>query len=138
LFNSADFTVLIVEDDEDLQHIAAQHLTDEGFSVFAVGTGESGWEYIEKEAPDLILLDVMLPGLMDGMSLLRAVRSTPDTATSRLPIIMLTAVAGADRVKEAIALGVTSYLLKPVDLEKLVARIERVLEERMPRHYMQT
>jgi two-component system phosphate regulon response regulator OmpR len=117
----AGHRVLLVDDDEELCTLLTEYLGRFGCAATAAGDVEQGWRAFRAAAPDVLVLDVMMPG-QDGFSLLRRVR-----AESRCPVIMLTARGDvADRVL-GLELGADDYLPKPFDPRELVARIQAVL-----------
>jgi len=114
-------TILIIEDDQSIAESVAYTLRREGFGVLLAGDGPSGLAEAIANKPDLILLDLMLPG-MDGLDVFRAVRRH-----SNCPVIMLTAKDGeSDRVA-GIELGADDYITKPFYMRELVARAKMVL-----------
>jgi DNA-binding response OmpR family regulator len=113
--------VLLIDDDEALNTLLAEYLGRFGMSVRAVAHPDEGLRALRAEPPDLVVLDVMLPG-MDGFAVCRKVRET-----SRVPIVMLTARGDVmDRVV-GLELGADDYLGKPFEPRELVARIQAVL-----------
>lgn len=126
--------VLITEDDETLLNNLADKLRAEGFSVVTAKDGEAGLEKIRQEIPDLIVLDIMLPGL-DGLSICRMVRH--DTSTSHIPIIMLT--ARGTEVDKIVGLesGADDYIVKPFGLGEFLARVRAVMRRAPGRPTMQ-
>jgi DNA-binding response OmpR family regulator len=116
--------VLVVEDEETLLHNLADKLRSEGFTVVTSNEGEGGLQKIRAEVPDLIILDIMLPGL-DGLSICRMVRH--DANTSHIPIIMLT--ARGTEVDKIVGLesGADDYIVKPFGLGEFLARVRAVL-----------
>jgi two-component system alkaline phosphatase synthesis response regulator PhoP len=118
--------ILLVEDQEDLLHGLAINLGKEGYEVLAARRGDTGLQMALKEQPDLILLDVMLPGL-NGLDVCRELRQKG----CAMPIIMLTAKAEEiDRVL-GLEIGADDYVTKPFGLRELLARI-RVCLRRQP------
>jgi DNA-binding response OmpR family regulator len=118
---SAGPKVLIIDDDERLNTLLTDYLGRFGFSVRTASHPEPGLRALKSEAPDILVLDVMLPDA-DGFSVCRKVRET-----SRLPIIMLTARGDtADRIV-GLELGADDYLPKPFEPRELVARIQAIL-----------
>jgi two-component system, OmpR family, response regulator BaeR len=114
-------TILIVEDESDLSAIMADYVTAAGFTAEASADGRDALARVQLKSPDLIVLDLMLPGL-DGVSLCRAVRAFSD-----VPIIMVTAkVAEIDRLL-GLETGADDYLCKPFSPRELVARIKAIL-----------
>lgn len=126
--------VLIIEDEETLINNLAEKLTAEGFKVFAAQDGESGLEKVREEVPDLVILDVMLPGL-DGLSICRMIRH--DITTAHIPIIMLT--ARGTEVDKIVGLesGADDYIVKPFGLGEFLARVRAVLRRSPGRAIMQ-
>ena len=116
--------VLVVEDEETLLLNLADKLRSEGFTVYTASDGESGLQKVRSEVPDLIVLDIMLPGL-DGLSICRMVRH--DTNTAHIPIIMLT--ARGTEVDKIVGLesGADDYVVKPFGLGEFLARVRAVL-----------
>ncbi|MCB9456256.1 MAG: response regulator transcription factor [Anaerolineaceae bacterium] len=116
--------VLIIEDEQILANNLADKLRAEGFTVITSPDGEDGLEKVRGEHPDLIVLDIMLPGL-DGLSLCRIVRR--DTSTAHIPIIMLT--ARGTEVDKIVGLesGADDYVVKPVALGEFLARVRAVM-----------
>lgn len=116
-------SVLIVEDDPEIRDLLAHYLRKEGFSPLLAADGESGLHAARSGKPDLVLLDILLPG-MDGLEVLRKIRS--DEATARVPVIMLTAKGDeTDRVV-GLELGADDYIPKPFSPREVVARIKAV------------
>ncbi|WP_404783927.1 response regulator transcription factor [Altericista sp. CCNU0014] len=114
--------ILLVEDDERLAETLAEALTDQRYVVDIATDGESGWYRVKALEYDLILLDVMLPEL-DGISLCHRLRSHGHT----LPILMLTACDTISDEVTGLDVGADDYVVKPVDLQKLFARIRALL-----------
>ena len=116
--------ILLVEDEVDIQEIVSYNLEKAGFTVDAVETGETAVEFIRNEIPDLVVLDLMLPGI-DGLEVCRLLKQ--DAATRELPILMLTARAEeVDRVV-GLELGADDYVVKPFSPRELVLRIQAIL-----------
>jgi diguanylate cyclase (GGDEF)-like protein len=117
-------TVLVVDDDVDIARFIEINLRLEGFEVRVAHDGEAAEASIDKEIPDLVLLDVMMPRV-DGVELCRRLRANP--ATANLPVIMLTAKSlSADKVVGLTA-GADDYIIKPFDTLELVARVRSTL-----------
>ncbi|MGW7004121.1 response regulator transcription factor [Streptomyces sp. NPDC054933] len=124
---SAPALALVVEDDATLAEALTTALEVHGYRVEAVGDGRLGLERIRTAAPDVVLLDVMLPEL-DGLTVCRRVRADGD----RTPILMLTArSAVADRI-DGLDAGADDYLPKPFDLDELIARVRALLRRAQP------
>jgi two-component system alkaline phosphatase synthesis response regulator PhoP len=116
--------VLVIEDEETLLNNLADKLRTDGFTVSTAQDGETGLDKVHGEHPDLIVLDIMLPGL-DGLSICRMVRHNP--ATAHIPIIMLT--ARGTEVDKIVGLesGADDYIVKPFGLGEFLARVRAVL-----------
>ena len=116
--------ILVIDDEKDLIELVRYNLEKEGFLVRGARDGESGLSAAIKELPDLVVVDLMLPGV-DGLDVCRALRF--DKRTARIPIIMLTAKsAESDRIL-GLELGADDYVTKPFSPRELVARIKAVL-----------
>src|SRR5512142_2364773 len=121
--------ILVVEDDADIADLIAHLLRKAGHEAEQARTGTDGLARARAAMPDLIVLDVMLPG-MDGMQVCRALRQ--DDATARVPILMLTARSEeADRVG-GLELGADDYVTKPFSPRELVARVAALLRRAQP------
>ncbi|MGE0601157.1 MAG: response regulator transcription factor [Dehalococcoidia bacterium] len=119
--------VLIVEDEETLLFTLAHNLKREGYSVITANRGDDGLKAAREQHPDLILLDVMLPGI-DGIQVCRLLRRDSD-----VPIIMLTALGGeGDRVA-GLDTGADDYMPKPFGMRELMARVRALLRRSGPR-----
>lgn len=116
--------ILIVEDDRDITKMLDYNLKKEGFRVISVADGEDALESAHKEHPDLILLDLMLPG-MDGLDVCKVLKK--ESKTSSIPIIMLTAKAQESDKVVGLELGADDYVTKPFSPRELIARIKAVL-----------
>ncbi len=116
--------IAVVEDEPDLAEVVRYNLTREGFQVDVHGRGDTALEAVRRRPPDLIVLDLMLPGL-DGLELTRALKRDP--ATSRIRLVMLTARSEeVDRVV-GLELGADDYVSKPFSPRELTLRIKAVL-----------
>ena len=112
--------VLLVDDDEMLRKMTNILLAKQGFDVIAVEDGPKALEQLKITLPDIILLDVLMPG-MDGFTVCREIRANPTTA--QIPIIMLTALDSVENKVKGFEAGADDYLAKPCDTAELVARI---------------
>ena len=113
--------ILVVEDDHNISDLIHMYLVKEGFDVRIAGDGGKAIEEFQKEVPDLILLDIMLP-VMDGWAVCAKIRET-----SKVPIIMLTAKSEVfDRI-QGLEMGADDYIVKPFDAKEVTARIKAVL-----------
>jgi two-component system alkaline phosphatase synthesis response regulator PhoP len=120
-------TVLIVEDDEDIQQLVGYNLIKAGFGIEYADSGELALELITERQPDLVLLDLMLPG-MDGIEVCRVLRN--DARAKETPIIMLTAKGEESDVVEGLDLGADDYITKPFSPKVLISRVKAVLRRK--------
>src|SRR5687767_8123951 len=119
-------TVLVVDDESIVRGVVVKYLRREGYRTLEAGDGDAALALVEHEQPDLVVLDLMLPGL-DGLALCRRIR-----ARSELPVIMLTArVEEADRIV-GLELGADDYVTKPFSPRELAARVKTVLRRARP------
>ncbi len=116
--------ILAVDDEEHILELLEYNLESNGFRVLTASSGEEGIEILKKEAVDLVLLDIMLPGI-DGMELLKRIRKNPDMA--ELPVIMLTAKSEEINKVLGLEVGADDYISKPFGIYELVARVKAVL-----------
>jgi two-component system, OmpR family, alkaline phosphatase synthesis response regulator PhoP len=119
--------ILAVEDDEDILELLKYNLGKEGYRVTAVTTGEEGLRLARATTPDLILLDLMLPGV-DGLEVCRSLKM--DAKTRLAPIIMLTAKGEEADIVTGLELGAEDYITKPFSTRVLLARVRTVLRRR--------
>ena len=113
--------ILLVDDDPNISHLVRLYLEKEGFDVTESARGDEALEAFKREAPALVLLDVMLPG-MDGLQVLKEIRKT-----SKAPVIMLTARDETFDKVLGLELGADDYVTKPFETKELVARVKAVL-----------
>jgi DNA-binding response OmpR family regulator len=121
---AAPLRALIVEDDADIGQLVARYLQKAGFVATVLTSGRDVLAQARREPPDVLLLDVMLPG-MDGLELCRALRT--DTATALVPIILLTARDGEDERIAGLETGADDYITKPFSPKEVVARVRALL-----------
>jgi len=120
--------VLVVEDEQDISELIRYNLQREGYTVLETATGEDGIEAARRVHPDVVLLDLMLPGL-DGIEVCRRLKNDPHT--NGIPIIMVTARGEEADVVTGLELGADDYVTKPFSPRVLIARTKAVL--RRPR-----
>ena len=121
--------VLIIEDDKDIVELVRYNLANEGFEVTGIADGSSGLASLRKAAPDLLILDLMLPR-MPGLEVCKEIRR--DSTLNRLPILMLTARGEeADRVV-GLEMGADDYVTKPFSPRELLARVKALLRRAEP------
>lgn len=117
-------TVLIVEDEKDIRKLLTYSLETEGFTVLSSGNGKEGLELAKEKLPDIILLDLMLPGL-DGLEISKILQRNPQTAA--IPILMLTAKGEeVDRIV-GFELGAADYVVKPFSVREVILRVRAIL-----------
>ena len=125
--NPSEYKVLIVDDVISNVLLLKVLLTNEKFKIVTAGNGTQALEQVKKENPDLVLLDVMMPG-MDGYEAPRTIRLSEKVDAADIPIIALTANAFAEDAKAAHDAGMNAHLSKPLDFNKLkniLARIKK-------------
>lgn len=116
--------ILVIEDEEDIRELISYNLSKEGYRIIAVESGEEGYRLAVKEIPDLILLDIMLPGL-DGLEICKLLQNDPKTKNT--PIIMLTAKSEESDIVTGLELGADDYITKPFSPKVLNARVRTIL-----------
>ena len=124
-------SVLVVEDDEDIRELISYNLLKEGYQVAGVASGEDALTAVESKTPDLILLDIMLPGL-DGLRVCRKLKDNPKFES--IPIIMLTAKGEEPDIVAGLNMGADDYVAKPFSPKVLLARIQAVLRRAEAKH----
>jgi two-component system phosphate regulon response regulator PhoB len=124
-------TVVVIDDEKDLIELVRYNLEKEGFDVIGAMNGEAGLEIARQHRPNLILLDLMLPG-MDGLEVCRRIRN--DNSTVRIPIIILTAKADEPDRIVGLELGADDYITKPFSPRELAARVKAVLRRAGDHH----
>lgn len=121
---SAKSKIIVVEDEADILDVIEYNLTREGYKVLGFRDGEQGLEAIRGEDPQLVLLDLMLPG-MDGIEICKKVKEDP--LTRDVPVIMITAKTEESDVVLGLGVGADDYVSKPFSPKELVARVKAVL-----------
>lgn len=122
--------IFCVEDDESIRNMMVYTLRSSGFPVKGFGAGDALFAALEKETPQLILLDIMLPG-MDGLEILQRLRLR--SATANIPIIMATARGTEYDKVRGLDLGADDYLAKPFGMMEMVSRVRAVLRRTAPK-----
>ena len=116
--------VLVIEDEEAIGELVSYNLRKEGFAVNAVLSGEEGLQNALAEPPELIVLDLMLPG-MDGLEVCKLLKE--DSSTEKVPIIMISARGEESDVVRGLEMGADDYITKPFSPKILIARVQAVL-----------
>jgi two-component system alkaline phosphatase synthesis response regulator PhoP len=119
--------ILVVDDEEDILELVQHNLTREGYRVIAETTGEGALKRCRSDVPDLLVLDLMLPG-MDGLEVARQLKS--DKRTDQIPIVMLTAKEEEADVVAGLELGADDYVTKPFSPRILTARVKAVMRRK--------
>ena len=121
---SQNKNILIIEDDPDIKELITFNLSNQGHQVFKANNGEIGIEKARKKIPDLILLDLMLPGIQ-GLDVCRIIKA--DQETKDIPIIMVTAMGQEEDIVKGLETGADDYITKPFSIKVLLARVSAVL-----------
>lgn len=121
-------TILVVDDEEDIVELVSLNLEREGYHVLCATTGEEALDLAKTKQPQLIVLDLMLPG-MDGLDVCKILRHQSKTAD--IPIVMLSAKSQDSDIVSGLELGADDYMTKPFSSKVLVARIRRILNRRI-------
>lgn len=119
--------IVIIDDEEDIVELVRYNLTKEGFRVTGAHNGEDGLDVLRKERPDLLLLDLMLPGI-GGLDVCRTCKSDPQL--NAMPIIMVSAKGEEIDIVTGLELGADDYVTKPFGLRELLARIRAVIRRK--------
>jgi len=116
--------IVVIEDEDDILEVIAYNLKREGYDVITSTSGEDGLEKIERSAPQLVILDLMLPEI-DGIELCRKLKADP--LTQAIPVIMVTAKGEESDVVLGLGVGADDYITKPFSPREMVARVRAVL-----------
>ena len=117
--------ILVIEDDLDIRELISFNLANEGHQIFEANDGEVGIDKARNNNPDLILLDLMLPGIQ-GLDVCRIIKS--DQETKEIPIIMVTALGQEEDIVKGLETGADDYITKPFSIKVLIARVNAVLK----------
>jgi two-component system phosphate regulon response regulator PhoB len=127
----ANEKILIVDDEEDVLELVRYNLDKNGYKVETAATGEQALAKARAKLPDLIILDLMLPGI-DGLDVCKKLKN--DTKTQNIPVIMLTAKGEETDIVTGLELGADDYVTKPFSPKVLIARIRRILQRPIARN----
>jgi len=119
-------TILVVDDDKGLIKMVETGLSGQGYGVLSANTGEGGLQIAQNKAVDLILLDVILPGLKGRQV---CARLKENEKTKHIPVVFLTAKNSPDDIKAELAAGAVAHITKPIDLHDLIAKVKEILPE---------
>ncbi len=120
-------SILVVEDEDDIRELVSYNLLKEGYQVAGVASGEEALQITGKKPVDLVVLDLMLPGI-DGLTICRRLKQDPKTA--HVPIVMLTAKGEEADIVAGLNLGADDYITKPFSPRVLIARVRAVLRRK--------
>jgi two-component system phosphate regulon response regulator PhoB len=124
IMEKGEITILAIEDEDDIRKLLLHNLRKDGYAVLGASTGEEGLRLAVEQKPNLIVLDLMLPG-MDGMAVCRRVRGNPDIRDT--PILMLTARDGEEDMVSGLEAGADDYVAKPFSNRVILARVRSLL-----------
>ncbi|MBU1260543.1 MAG: response regulator [Planctomycetes bacterium] len=127
--------ILIVDDEEDVLELVRYNLDKNGYKIETATTGEEALKKARAKLPDLLILDLMLPGI-DGLEVCKKLKS--DSKTQNIPIIMLTAKGEESDIVTGLELGADDYVTKPFSPKVLVARVRRILQRALTRDLEKT
>ncbi|MEO5853088.1 MAG: response regulator [Nocardioides sp.] len=117
--------IVLAEDNQDIRELIVMTLERQSYDVVACATGDQALQDCLEEAPDLVLLDISMPGQLDGLDVTRSLRA--DSRTAEVPVILLTARAQEADVLSGMTAGANDYLVKPFSPRQLVARIAALI-----------
>lgn len=118
-------TILIVEDRPEIRKLVTMAMRYRPYHVIEADSGEAGLEAVNFQRPDMVLLDVMMPGRLDGLSVCRAIKGNPELAA--IPVVIVSALAQVSDLELAREAGADDYLTKPFSLVGLQATIDRLI-----------
>ncbi len=113
--------ILVVDDKEDSRRLVWKILGRRGYEVIEAGTGEDAISVAQSEVPDLILMDIRLPGHIDGLEATRRIKATPQLA--HIPILAMTASVRPEDMQQALIEGCSGFVCKPVDIDELPKQV---------------
>ena len=119
-------TVVLAEDDPDIQLVARLSLKRAGFTVTVVSNGQEALDTIRKQPPDVVLLDWMMPEL-DGLETCRRLKAAPETAM--IPVVFLTAKSQEAEIQRGLSLGASGYVTKPFDALTLGQQVKEIVDK---------
>jgi DNA-binding response OmpR family regulator len=129
---NGDKTILVVEDDKDMNDLICAILTEAGYKTISVASGEKGLEKAYQDKPDLVLLDIQLPK-MDGIEVCRAITSNDETKS--IPIIMVTIKKELSTKLSSYIAGARRFISKPFGVEELIGEVRKTLRQSgIPQH----
>jgi DNA-binding response OmpR family regulator len=118
--------ILVIEDDKFLRELISQKILKEGYDIAEAVDGEKGIEAVKKEMPDLVLLDLILPGI-DGFEVLARIKADPSVA--QIPVIILSNLGQKDDIEKGIKMGATDYMIKAhFTPTEIIAKVRTILK----------
>lgn len=118
-------TILLVEDRPEIRKFVKMAMRKLPYDVIEIDRGEAGLLAVSKLRPDLVLLDVMMPGSIDGLSICRAIKDNPELA--KIPVVIVSALTQTSDIELAREAGADDYLMKPFSVVRLLATIDRLI-----------
>lgn len=119
-------TILLIEDEPTIREELVDALTFEGYEAYGAGDGEAGIGLAQQHLPDLVICDILLPG-MNGYEVLQHLQATPETA--HIPVIFLSALNNPQDIELGFSLGAKAYLTKPFRLAELMGTIAELVQQ---------
>jgi DNA-binding response OmpR family regulator len=119
--------VLVVDDNQDVRELIVHILSADGFHVYAAVDGENALAILNSNPVDLVLLDVMMPG-MSGLDVLKEIRTGSNKKIREVPVMMITAMSSTDDVDQALAIGANSYVVKPFRGTTIREKVRKILD----------
>jgi DNA-binding response OmpR family regulator len=119
--------VLVVDDNQDVRELIVHILNSDGFHVYAAVDGENALAILNSNPVDLVLLDVMMPG-MSGLDVLKEIRTGSNKKIREVPVMMITAMSSTDDVDQALAIGANSYVVKPFRGTTIREKVRKILD----------
>ncbi len=120
-------SILVVDDNEDIRGLLSLVLQKEGYEVLLAADGTEALAKIAEHTPDLVLLDVMMPGL-SGLEVLSSIRENKKKEINEMPVVMITAKSTIDDIDAAIELGASSYIVKPFRPANLAEKVQAIFD----------
>jgi DNA-binding response OmpR family regulator len=125
----ANFLLLVVDDNQDIRDLLSHTLSRNGFEVCQASEGFTALKLIHEVHPDLVLLDVMMPGL-SGYEVAQRIRENSEMEISEVPILMVTAKSQVANIESGMTSGATDYLIKPFRLATLIDKVQGMLADK--------
>lgn len=119
--------ILIVDDHWEVRYLVNVSLRSDKYALSSAVNGIEAWEMITEGCPDLVVLDIMMPGIIDGLAILRRIRAVPGLAACK--VVLLSGKGQQSDLVDGISAGADAYLVKPFSPRELVAQVEKLLGE---------